>query len=64
MLHHESPHYYRPGTPVCDEGEFACVDSDGRILSTRHYPGGCTLPVVPERSVRYVRMGLPRAISL
>lgn len=58
------PTYLRPGEPVCDADVYACVHSDGRILSIRHYPAGCWLPVVPERSVRYVRIGLLRAISL
>ena len=59
----DPPDYYRPGGPVHDAGEFACVEPGGRVLSVSFYPAGSWLSFERGTDVRYVRVGLPTAGS-
>jgi len=54
---------HRPGGPVYDGSTYAAVATDGRTLSVQYIPSGAAFPVAPELGVRYVRVGLPQAIS-
>jgi len=63
VFKHDPPHDDRPGGPVLDSGLYAAVTPDNRTVTVRHIPAGATFPFIGERDVRYVRAGLPEAIS-